>query len=252
MRGSESRRGEGPLCKVRGEGSYRGAHDADLCVDVRDDHVYCGVAIRVPLVVVEDLVLAVVAPRDDDVRVLALRLDELVVRRLHEALVLHEDALHRPPAGAHVAEDAARQAGVRVRLDEDAEVDEVALGVAPVPEEREDPLEQHDVQVPQLPRRAGPAVRGVVVLGDVHHLAPVEPLERRVDEVPVERARRVEVKVLGVQHLLRGQVPVEAVLGHDPHLGVGEPGLDQVAHRGLPGRGGAGDADDERRWSVHS
>ena len=216
-----------------------------------DDHVYRGVAAVVPVALVEDLVLAVVAPRDDDVRVLALGLDVLVVRRLHEALVLHEDALHRPPARAHVAEDAAGQPGVRVRLDEDAEVDEVAVRVAPVAEEREDALEQHHVQVPQLAGHASAAVRGVVVLGDVRHLAPVEVLERRVDELPVERGGGVEVKVLGVQHLLGGQAPVEAVLGHDAHLGVGKLGLDEVAHRGLPGGRGTGDPDDKGGGSVH-
>lgn len=218
---------------------------------MRDNHIYGGVVARVPVPLVEDFVLAIVAPRDDNVCVLALRLDVLVVRRLHKALVLLEHALHRAATTADVTEDAAREPGVRVRLDKDAEVDEIALGIAFIAEEREDALEKDDVQVPELLRGAGAAVGGVVVFGDIRHLAVVETPEGVVDEVPVEGGGGIKVKVLGVRQLLGRQVAVETVLGHYPHLGVGKLGLDEIAHRSLPGRRGSCDTDDECWWSIH-
>ena len=79
---------------------------------------------------------------DDDVGVLAARLNELLVHGLDGRQVLRDDALKRAAAVAHVAQRAAQDANIGVGLDEDLDVEHFAQ---PRVLENEDALDDDDL-----------------------------------------------------------------------------------------------------------
>lgn len=221
----------------------------ELGVDVFDDHVEGGVALFFPAAVVGEDVVAVVAPRDDDVGAPLEGGDVLVVRGLDELGVLGEDAGDGAAAELGVAEHAAGEAGVAVGLDEDLEVHELVeaeLGPG-VLVEGEDALEDDDVDVPErdvLGRAA--AVVDVVVHGDLDLPAVAQVAQHVALELPVEGLGAVPVELARVRQLLRRQVAVEAVLRHDGHALVRQHRQDLLGHRRLAARAPARDPDHKR------
>ena len=63
---------------------------------------------------------------DDDVRIFLRRLDELLVHGLHRGRVLRDDRLHGAAPVADVAQNAARQPDVGIRVDEYLDVHQLA------------------------------------------------------------------------------------------------------------------------------
>ena len=82
---------------------------------------------------------------DDDIGILAARLNELLVHGLDGRQILCDDALERAAAVAHVAQRAAQNANIGVGLDEDLDVKHFAQ---PRVLENEDALDDDDLARP--------------------------------------------------------------------------------------------------------
>jgi hypothetical protein len=83
------------------------------------------------------------AARNNHIRVALARLDEFIVHRLNCREVLFEDLVERPSAHVYIPLDAADEPDVRVRVDEDFHVTQIA---DPGVDEEENAVDDHDVR----------------------------------------------------------------------------------------------------------
>mmetsp|Transcript_82036 Transcript_82036/g.217685 ORF Transcript_82036/g.217685 Transcript_82036/m.217685 type:complete len:284 (+) Transcript_82036:814-1665(+) len=185
----------------------------------------------------------VVHPRDDDVRALLAGEDILLERRLDEAGVLREDALHVAAPLHGVPPDPPGQAHVVVGVHEDPHVAAVH-DLRDV--QREDAFYDDDVRRVHVPRDVRPALAGhEVVDRHVVALAALQGVEAVCHRVEIEGVGLVKVHLPNVGKLLWSQVTVELVQAqqHDALVaqGLGDPRADS----GLATCGAPSDANEE-------
>ena len=176
----------------------------------------------------------------DDVRVLAARLNVLLVHGLDGREVLCDDALERAAAVADVAQGAAQDAHVGVGLDENFNVEHIAQGRVL---ENEDALDDDDLGGEDLDGFVRAVVVHIGVDGALDAAARLERLEVLDEQA---RFKGVGMVVVDLGALLVGLAVlplIVAVVSDDGH-GVAEMLLEMARERGLAGAGAAGDADE--------
>ena len=173
----------------------------------------------------------------DDVRVLAARLNVLLVHGLDGREVLCDDALERAAA---VADVAAQDAHVGVGLDENFNVEHIAQGRVL---ENEDALDDDDLGGEDLNGLVCAVVVHIGVDGALNAAARLERLEVLNEQA---RFKGVGMVVVDLGALLVGLavLPLIVAVVSDDGDGVAEMLLEMARERGLAGAGAAGDADE--------
>ena len=176
----------------------------------------------------------------DDVRVLAARLNELLVHGLDGREVLRDDALERAAAVADVAQGAAQDAHVGVGLDENFNVEHIAQGRVL---ENEDALDDDDLGGEDLDGFVRAVVVHIGVDGALNAAARLERLEVLNEQA---RFKGVGMVVVDLGALLVGLavLPLIVAVVSDDGDGVAEMLLEMARERGLAGAGAAGNADE--------
>ena len=176
----------------------------------------------------------------DDVRVLAARLNVLLVHGLDGREVLCDDALERAAAVADVAQGAAQDAHVGVGLDENFNVEHIAQGRVL---ENEDALDDDDLGGEDLNGLVCAVVVHIGVDGALNAAARLERLEVLNEQA---RFKGVGMVVVDLGALLVGLavLPLIVAVVSDDGDGVAEMLLEMARERGLAGAGAAGDADE--------
>ena len=172
----------------------------------------------------------------DDVRVLAARLNVLLVHGLDGREVLRDDALERATAVADVAQDA----HVGVGLDENFNVEHIAQGRVL---ENEDALDDDDLGGEDLNGLVRAVVVHIGVDGALDAAARLERLEVLDEQA---RFKGVGMVVVDLGALLVGLavLPLIIAVVSDDGDGVAEMLLEMARERGLAGAGAAGNADE--------
>eukprot|EP00327_Prymnesium_parvum_P028707 CAMPEP_0195579036 /NCGR_PEP_ID=MMETSP0814-20130614/13180_1 /TAXON_ID=97485 /ORGANISM="Prymnesium parvum, Strain Texoma1" /LENGTH=334 /DNA_ID=CAMNT_0040715673 /DNA_START=107 /DNA_END=1107 /DNA_ORIENTATION=+ len=187
------------------------------------------------------------ASGDDHVGVALARLDELIVHRPDGIEVLADHRAHLAATLADVALQPADEADIRVRVDEDLDVEHVSQLLVRVDQNA---LDEYDARGVHHRRRRAARVRGEVVHRDAHRRAALELAQMLHQQRCLQRVRVVEV---GACSDLHRQVVERAVVRvvRDVHEALGTDALrDGAGDGGLARAGAAGDPHDHRPIHV--
>jgi hypothetical protein len=120
------------------------------------------------------------------------RLDELEMHRLHGREVLFDDFVERPPAQVGVSLDAPDEPDVRIRVDEDFHIAEVAHSLV---DEKQNAVDDDHVGGLDACRLRPAEVRHEIVFGFVDRLAPAQRIKVGAKQVVVERVGMIPIEL---------------------------------------------------------
>jgi hypothetical protein len=155
----------------------------------------CGGVLQTPLNFSDDHLdrdRVVTAARNDHIRVSLARLDELEVHRLNGGQVLLDDFIQRPAAHVSVALDAADESNVRVGIDENLDVAEVAN---PFIDEQQNPVDDNDVGRLDTCCIRAPQVRHEIILRFRDGLPVAQRIQVRDEKIVVESIGMIPIEL---------------------------------------------------------